>query len=109
MPFPPSLSASRLPDVDVDPLTLVHDPARLFLATFLRAILEIMMARRGCEPSTLGAVRLITWQISPPDHGAPPWTVSNFESFQTLDPSIKMYVIGFVALVKQNYLSLSLS
>ena len=34
MPFPPSLSASRLPDVDVDPLTLVRDPARLFLATF---------------------------------------------------------------------------
>ena len=30
--------SSRLPDVDVDPLTLIHDPARLVLATILRAI-----------------------------------------------------------------------
>ena len=48
--------AARPPDADVDPLTLFHDPARLVLAAFLRAVLEKMMARRGCEPSTLGAV-----------------------------------------------------
>ena len=38
---------------------------------FARGTSEKEEETRGFEPSTLGVVRLFTWRISPPDHGAP--------------------------------------
>ena len=42
---------------------------RLFLTMIWKGIKE--RERPGFDPSTLDAVRLITWRISPPDQGAP--------------------------------------